>query len=115
MQILPHGNDESTSSESMDPKVSKLPRERNGVKRDWEKPGLTKPSKMFKPYNKPTPNIMEFEKETGVRGTEASHPGPMAERNKARSLRKRDASNASQSHLGVAEAASTRHARTQQH
>lgn len=117
---LRHANGESQSEESNHPGIRRLPRE-EGTKRDWGKPGLTPPSQMFKPRNKPVPSLAEFEKEGGLELVEGSrHPSAgnnhsLGTPEKSIGLKGRDVRNAEENELGVAKrAAAQRHARMKQ-
>jgi hypothetical protein len=116
-RTLRHANGESQSEESNHPGIRRLPRE-EGTKRDWGKPGLRSPSSMFKPKDKPVPNLAEFEKESGLELMEGSrHPSDGNNRDigkpeQSKGLKGRDVRNAEQENLGVAKrAAAQRHAK----
>ena len=115
MQVLKHANDKSTSEESNHPNIDRLPREPGG-KREWGKPGLMSPAAMFKPRNKPVPNLAEYEKEKGLELMEGSrHPSignnhDLGKPESSSGLKGRDVRNAEQKNLGVAaKAALARH------
>jgi|ERR1022692_522128 hypothetical protein len=111
MPTIRHANGESHNEESYDPKVRRLPRE-EGAKRDWGKPGLTSPSAMFKPRNKPKPSLVEFEKEGPTEGMEGAHRGNTRDVGigieASTGLRGRDKRNAAQTNPGVAADAANR-------
>lgn len=108
-RTLRNANPQSHSEESNHPNVNKLPREPGG-KREWGKPGLMSASSMFKPRNKSTPSLAEYEKEAPVEGVEGSRHHDLGIKTKVSTgFKGRDVRNAEQNELGVKAAAAQRY------
>lgn len=90
VERLADANPEGHGEESNDPKVDVLVKEKDGAKRDWAKPGLSGVSKMFRPRDRPTPNIMESEQEGPVSFHQSSFPGVLGVPERPSGFRGRD-------------------------